>query len=143
MAVLGNNIYIYRENSSHNWEIVAATKSDEIQVDCDLIEIAGSSDQIEIAGSSDQTWKKHIAGRKSWSVNVSWLVSAVSDIKKVLQVGDRVQLRIGEKTYAQGGSGQGLNGYAVVKTCKVTMTRGALANGSFQFVGDGALSPNS
>jgi predicted secreted protein len=134
MAVLGNNIYIFRENSSHNWEIVAATKSDEIQADCDL---------IEIAGSSDQTWKKHIAGRKSWSVNVSWLVSAVSDIKKVLQVGDRVQLRIGEKTYAQGGSGQGLNGYAIVKTCKVTMTRGALANGSFQFVGDGALSPNT
>ena len=133
MAVNGENILICKQ-SGENWVVVAAPKSDEVQVDCDVIEIAGATENV---------WKKHIAGRKSWSVNVSWLVSIVADIKKVLQVGDRVQLRIGEKTYAQGGSGQGLNGYAIVKTCKVTMTRGSLANGSFQFVGDGALSPNS
>ena len=133
MAVNGKNILIYKQSGA-SWVVVAATKSDEVQVDCDVIEIAGATENV---------WKKNISGRKSWSVNVSWLVSTVADIKKVLQVGDRVQLRIGEKTYAQGGSGQGMNGYAIVKTCKVTMTRGSLANGSFQFVGDGALSPNT
>lgn len=130
MAELGNNIII-RKQSGSSWVAIAATKSDEIQVDCDV---------IEIAGATAQTWKKHIAGRKSWSVNVSWLVSSVGDIRKVLQVGDRVQLRIGNSAYANGGSGTGMTGYAIVKTCKVTMIWGSIANGSFQFVGDGDLS---
>lgn len=129
MAVNGKNIII-RKQSGQNWVAIAATKSDEIQVDCEV---------IKIAGATEQTWEKHIAGRKSWSLNVGWLLSSVADIRKALQVGDRVQLRIGDSTYANGGSGNGMSGYAIVKTCRVTMTNGALANGSFQFIGDGAL----
>ena len=124
----GNNIIVYQYNGSQ-WVAIAATKSDEIQVDCDTIEIASST-------QADQQWTRRVAGRKSWSLSVGWLVSAVGDIRKVLTVGSRVQLRIGARTWA---AGTGLTGYAIIKTAKVTAQRGALANGSFQFVSDGAL----
>lgn len=124
----GNNIIVYQYNGS-SWVAIAATKSDELQVDCDTIDIASST-------QADQEWTRRVAGRKSWSLNVGWLVSAVGDIRKVLTVGSRVQLRIGARTWA---AGTGLTGYAIVRAAKVTAQRGALANGSFQFVSDGAL----
>ena len=124
----GNNIIVYQYNGS-SWVAIAATKSDELQVDCDTIDIASST-------QADQEWMRRVAGRKSWSLNVGWLVSAVGDIRKVLTVGQRVQLRIGARTWA---AGTGLTGYAIVRAAKVTAQRGALANGSFQFVSDGAL----
>ena len=73
----------------------------------------------------------YVLGKKSWSLTVSWLLAAVSDVKSVLQVGDHVQLQIG--------GGSGMVGYAYIKTVKVTATKGSLASGSFQFVGDGEL----
>ena len=124
----GNNIIVYQYNGS-SWVAIAATKSDELQVDCDTIDIASST-------QADQEWTRRVTGRKSWSLNVGWLVSAVGDIRKVLTVGQRVQLRIGARTWA---AGTGLTGYAIVRAAKVTAQRGALANGSFQFVSDGAL----
>lgn len=129
MAQVGNNIIVYAQNGS-NWEPVAATKSDSLQVDGDTIEIAGSDE-------NDQTWKRCIMGRKSWVLNVGWLVTTVADVRKVLTVGTRVKLRIGGRTFA---SNSGLEGYAWVKTCKVDANYGNLANGSFAFVGDGGLS---
>ena len=135
MAQNGNNIIVYAlcdnsgnwNTSGSNWVAIAATKSDELMVD---------SETIEIASATEQDWKRCIAGRKSWNLNVSWLVTAVGDIRKVLEVGTRVKLRIGGRTFA---AGSGLTGFAIVKTAKVTMTRGNLSNGSFAFVGDGSL----
>lgn len=128
MAQVGNNIIVYAQ-SGNNWVAVAATKSDELQVDGETIEIASSD-------ANDQTWRRCIMGRKSWMLNVGWLVTAVGDIRKVLDVGTRVKLRIGGRTFA---AASGLEGYAWVKTCKVTANYGNLANGSFSFAGDGAL----
>ena len=73
MAQNGNNIIVYTstDNGSH-WAAVAGTKSDEIQVD---------GETIEISSATDAEWKHHIAGRKSWSLQTSWLVTAVADIR--------------------------------------------------------------
>lgn len=127
MAVNGNNIIIYTYSGSA-WVAVAGTKSDELQSECEL---------IEKASSTQQEWKEYIAGRKGWSLNVNWLVSAVSDIQKVLQIGTRVKIHVGSRGYTGGASG--VTGFAFVKNCKVNMTRGNLANGSFSFTGDGEL----
>lgn len=123
MAQNGNNIIVYKGDLA-----IASTKSDELQVDCEM---------IEIANSSEQSWKNHINGRKSWSLNASWLVSSVTDIRKVLDVGTRVQLKIKGRDATDA---QGVTGYAYIKSCKVSMTRGNLAIGNFQFIGDGQLS---
>ena len=127
MAQNGNNIIVQTHNGS-SWVAVAATKSDELQAEADM---------IEKASATQQSWKEYIPGRKGWSLNVSWLVSQVADIQKVLQVGTRVQLRIGSRSNP---AWTNVTGYAYVKTCKVTMTRGNIATGSFSFIGDGALS---
>jgi hypothetical protein len=123
----GNNIIVYQQVGS-TWTPIAATKSDELNV---------SADTIEIANADDQSWTRHIAGRKSWGLTTNWLVTTVGDIEKVLTVGTRVRLHIGAR--GSDGTTGGLTGYAIVRNCKVTMTRGNLAVGGFQFEGDGAL----
>lgn len=124
----GNNIIVYTYSGSA-WVAVASTKSDELQAECEL---------IEKASATQQAWKEYVAGRKGWGLNSNWLVTAVSDIEKVLTVGTRVKIHVGDRGGYSGGAG-GLTGFAFVKNCKVNMTRGNLANGSFQFTGDGEL----
>jgi len=128
MAQVGNNIIVYvSENNGTSWTAVAATRSDELQAEAEL---------IEKASASQQAWKEYVAGRKSWGLTVSWLVVNVADIRNVLKVGTRVKIRVGGRTFS---SSAGVEGYAYVRTCKTTHTRGNIANGSFAFVGDGAL----
>ena len=124
----GNNIIVYQHNGAE-WGPGAATKSDRLQVGVDT---------IEIASADDQEWTHRIAGRKSWQLTTNWLVTEVADIEKVLTVGSRVRLHIGARGGYTGAAG-GLTGYAIVKNCDITMTRGNLAAGGFQFEGDGAL----
>ena len=120
MATNGNNILIYV-----NGAMVAGTRSDEVQSGCETIEIANPT-------SGD--WRQYIVGRKEWSVNTSWLLPAASDLSRLLQVGTTVTIRILGR-----GASKGLTGTAIVKTCKVTNTRGNISNGSFAFQGTGAL----
>ena len=122
MAVLGNNIIVYMNGTA-----IAGTKSDELQVDCET---------IEIASATDQAWTHLIAGRKSWSLNVGWLVLANQDVRKVLLSGSVVTIKI--KARGESDS-SGLQGAAILKTVKITAVRGNLANGSFAFVGNGPL----
>ena len=122
MAVLGNNIIVYM-----NGQAIAGTKSDEIQVD---------SETIEIASETDQDWVHVLAGRKSWSLNVGWLVLANQDVRKVLLAGSVVTIKI--KGRGESDS-SGLQGAAILKTVKITATRGNLAQGSFAFIGNGPL----
>ena len=110
-----------------NGQAIAGTKSDEIQVDCET---------IEIASATDQDWVHVLAGRKSWSLNVGWLVLANQDVRKVLLAGSVVTIKI--KARGESDS-SGLQGAAILKTVKITAVRGNLANGSFAFVGNGPL----
>jgi predicted secreted protein len=122
MAVLGNNIIVFM-----NGQAIAGTKSDEIQVD---------SDTIEIASETDQAWTHYISGRKSWSLTVGWLVLANQDVRKVLLAGSVVTIKI--KGRGESDS-SGVTGAAILKTVKITATHGNLAQGSFAFVGNGPL----
>lgn len=122
MAVLGNNIIVFM-----NGQAIAGTKSDEIQVD---------SETIEIASATDQAWVHLIAGRKSWSLTVGWLVLANQDVRKVLLAGSVVTIKIKGRGDSDS---NGVTGSAILKTVKVTATRGNLAQGSFAFVGNGPL----
>lgn len=124
----GNNIIVYTYNGSA-WTAIASVRSDELQHECDLIEKASATQQ----GS-----KEYIVGRKQWSLNVNWMLTTASDLEKVLTVGTRVKIHVGARGGYSGGTG-GLTGFAYVKMCKVTSTRGNLSVGSFAFVGDGPL----
>ena len=122
MAVLGNNILVFM-----NGQAIAGTKSDELQVDCET---------IEIASATDQDWVHVLAGRKSWSLNVGWLVLANQDVRKALLVGSSVTIKIKGRGDTDA---NGLSGSAILRTCKITAVRGNLAQGSFAFVGNGPL----
>ena len=122
MAVLGNNIIVLMNGTA-----IAGTKSDEIQVDCET---------IEIASATDQAWTHSISGRKSWSLTVGWLVLANQDVRKALLVGSTVTIKIKGRGESDA---NGLSGSAILRTCKITATRGNLAQGSFAFVGNGPL----
>ena len=122
MAVLGNNIIVLMNGTA-----IAGTKSDEIQVDCET---------IEIASATDQAWTHSISGRKSWSLTVGWLVLANQDVRKVLLAGSTVTIKIKGRGESDA---NGLSGSAIIRTCKITAIRGNLATGSFAFVGNGPL----
>lgn len=122
----GNNIIVYVLNGS-TWSAIAATKSDTLKVD---------GDQIEICSQSEQSWRQYMAGRSGWSLSAMFLVTEVADLRKVLSVNTRVKLRIGARTFS---SSTGLEGYAIIKSMDIGMTRGGLAQGNIQFLGDGSL----
>ena len=107
--------------------LVALAKSCEISID---------SDEIEVTSATSGTWKDFIPGRKSWSVNINYLVTAGGIAADVLKVGTVVNLKIKD-----GDTGTPLVGSAIVKTCKVSGSRGDLAKGSFSFRGKGTLAP--
>ena len=122
MAILGNNILIYRNGTA-----IAGTVSNEIQ---------SGAEVIEISSPTSGQWKEFIAGRKSWSVNVNFLVLAVSDPTYLLLVGESYTLTFRSRATSTGG----VTGTAILKTCKITATKGNLVQGSFQFVGSSQLS---
>jgi predicted secreted protein len=122
MAVLGNNIIVFMNGTA-----IAGTKSDEIQVE---------SDTIEVASETDQEWLHRIAGRKSWSLNVGWLVLANQDVRKVQLTGSVVTIKLKGRGASDA---SGVTGSAILNTVKITAIRGNLAQGSFAFVGNGPL----
>ena len=123
MAINGNNIIVLSGGTA-----IAGTKSDELQVECET---------IEIASSTDQGWTHHLAGRKSWSLTVGWLLLAKTDVRKALTVGSTVTIKFKGRNDTDA---NGLSGSAIIRTCKITAVKGNLAQGSFQFVGTGPLS---
>ena len=127
MAKNGNNIIVYAK-SGNNWVPIAGTRSDELEV---------SADSIEVSNADVGDWSDYIPGRKEWTLNVGWLIAVEGDIRKVLDVGTKYQLRIGKRTWD---SSTGLTGYAILTSCRITATRGNLIQGSFQFQGCGSLS---
>ena len=106
---------------------VGAARTDEIQVD---------GEQLEIASRTSGKWREFLAGRNTWSVQTSYLVTYASNIRDLLKVNTNVRLRIGGSTMA---TGDYLTGYAIIKTQKLTAPIGGLANGTIVFLGNGAL----
>ena len=106
---------------------IAASKSCTIQESCETKE-AG------MKGSGQ--WKQYIAGRKSWTVETSFLVGNVTTIKSLLlQTGTKVTLN----WKMRGEGADTMTGTAIVTACKISGTRGSLVQGSFTFKGTGEL----
>ena len=122
MAINGNNIIITVDGHA-----VAGTRSNEVQCESEI---------IEISSSSDKDWKAVIAGRKSWSFTVGFLLLENANVRRLLSVGSKYTIII--KGRDASGAEQ-LTGEAILKTCKIAATRGNLATGSFSFTGTGPL----
>ena len=122
MAKTGNYIIVYRGGTA-----IAGVKSNEIQGDCDM---------IEVASTTSGSWKEYIAGRKEWSVNVSYLLLTDSDMLQLLNEGTAYTLKIGGRSATNANM---VTGTAILKTCRIVATQGNLAQGSFVFKGSGAL----
>lgn len=117
----GRNIMVFLNGTA-----IAATRSNEIQIDCDV---------IEISNPSIGDWKQYITGRKDWSVNVSFLVAAAADIRNVLNTGTTYTLQFRDRN----GSSV-MSGSAILQTAKISAQIGNLCTGSFVFKGSGQLS---
>lgn len=128
---MNGNAIIITATSGGN-QIIAAAKSGEIQTECGTIEIASSA-------QSDWEWNNFIKGRKSWSVTVSYLVTNVANIRKMLNVGETYTLSIYQRGMPPSGGNPNLTGSAILTTCKQTYTRGNLIGGTFVFKGTGSL----
>ena len=120
----GNNIIIGTMNGT-TFTPIAATKSNEMQTDCET---------IEISSPSVGDWRTYMAGRKSWSVQVSFLVTTSSNIRQLLSVGTSYTIVMRDRTNTSS-----VTGTAIMTTCKISATRGNLVTGSFVFKGTGAL----
>jgi len=131
MAILGNNVFVCVGNGSAA-EIIAGTRSNEIQT---------GAETIEISSPTSGQWREFIAGRKEWSITTGFLVMTTSDIQGLLNVGNSYHLQIVER---QGTAVTIVaEGDAILVTCKVSGSVGNLLQGSFQFQGTGSLSASS
>ena len=114
---------------SHNGVVLANTKikSQSIKAQCAT---------IEKASSTQQDWVEVIAGRKSWSITVRYLVLAGSQVKDVLKVGQMFEVTMNE----YGSTTNKVSGTAILSAVDAEYPTGNLAQGTFTFTGSGALS---
>ena len=115
----GNDLYIAigeNEDAPFAW-----TKSNDIQT---------NAEKIPISSPTTGEWKEHIIGRCEWGFTVNWLFGNLADINNLLMVGKSYAITI----YGRNGSTLTplLKGTASCMTAKTNLTRGSIANGTFQ-----------
>ena len=103
-----------------------AIKSQDIQTEADV---------LEKASSSQQSWREYIAGRKGWSVTLSYLVLTSDKILDLLKVGQTFSVTMKKAN----DNTNKVTGNAILKAVKQTASVGNLAQGSWQLQGTGAL----
>jgi predicted secreted protein len=118
----GKDIRIY--NSGGTADLIAGAKSCTIKRQCKAIEVASSND-----GDNEY----NLPGRKSWSIDMSHLITTNG---VTLQEGNCYDLRvvIGSVTWV---------GRALCTECDIQGATGNLATGSIKLVGYGPLGPAS
>lgn len=122
MATNGNDIIVYRDGTA-----IAATRSADLPAECNM---------IEVSSPNSAQWREYIPGRKGWTLTVTWLVVAETDVRALLNVGTSYTLKFKGRSATDA---QGVTGTAILKTCRITATRGNVVQGSFAFQGSGAL----
>ena len=90
---------------------------------------------LEKASSSQQDWVEVIAGRKSWTLTVRYLVLSGSQVKDVLKVGQTFSVTMNES----GSTTNKVSGTAILSAVDAEYPTGNLAQGTFTFTGSGAL----
>lgn len=132
MAQNGNTILVYKGST-----LIAGMKSNDVQVSADLIEISSPDTGV---------WRQYITGRKEATITTGYLVTAATSalgvsggngVLDLLQVGNSFTLKFKLRDATDN---NGVTGSFILKTAKITAQRGALVQGSFQFVLSGALS---
>lgn len=105
--------------------VIAGTRSHDIQVDVQ---------DIPYSTPDTGQWRRRKAGMKDWSVTVNYLVLTDAGVRDVLKDGNTYTLVMQDRN-----GDYSIKGQALLKTCKQTYTVGNLAQGTFQFLGDGPL----
>ena len=113
---------------SQNSVVMASTKikSHEITSQCGV---------IEKASSTQQNWVEVVAGRNSWSLKINYLVLTGSQVRDVLKVGEMFDITMQES----GSNTNKVSGKALLNAVTGSYAVGNLAQGSFTFTGNGAL----
>lgn len=123
MILHGRNILIYQDGVA-----IAAAKACEIHVACQ---------KIEISSPDTGEWERWLAGRKSWNVRLSRLVTSISG--HLMNVGKEVRLTFGAVDELKHLGADRLTGYALCDDATVTAQVGSLASGTFAFTGCGPI----
>lgn len=124
MSVIhGKDIKIY--NSGGTAALIAAAKSCTIHRQCQALGVASSTD-----GQNEY----YIAGRKSWSIDLSHLITTNG---VTLNEGTMYNIRV------LIGSGVTWVGTALCTQCDIQGTQGNLGTGSIKLLGSGPLAPPS
>ena len=97
--------------------------------------IKAQCETIEKSSATQQEWVEVIAGRKSWSLTVRYLVLAGSQVKDVLKVGQMFDITMNES----GSTTNKVTGTALLSAVDAEYPTGNLAQGTFTFTGSGAL----
>lgn len=103
---------------------------------CTSCEVTYQMEPIEVSGQSVKG-REYIAGRETWRVTCSWLVTVGNFDIHLAMLGTSVSLEF--KSSLTGIDG--VTGEALVTECAITATRGSLATGRFEFTGTGNLTP--
>ena len=123
MSVIhGKDIRIYNSGGT---ALIAGAKSCSIEKECESFEVASESD-------GDNTHV--IPGRKSWSIDMSHLITTNG---VTLQEGSYYDLSVVI------GSGVTWEGRALCTECDIQGTMNNLATGSIKLIGNGPLGPAS
>lgn len=126
MAINGNQI-ILKKKVGNSWQTIGYIRSQEPTT---------QSGMLEVSSPYQGQWREFLTGRKGWQMTANWIVGVTSQIYWLLEVGEKYQLRCEDRNNAN----IYIEGYAYIDTCKITMTRGNICQGSFHFTGTGALS---
>ena len=102
-------------------------KSQDIQTDCPT---------IEKASSTQQDWVERIAGRKSWSISINYLVMRAAQVRDLLYTGQTFTVTVRDRNNTSGGS---ISGTAIMTYVHGLASFGNLATGSMKLEGSGAL----
>ena len=102
-------------------------KSQDIQTDCPT---------IEKASSTQQDWVERIAGRKSWSISINYLVMRAAQVRDLLYIGQTFTVTVRDRNNTSGGS---ISGTAIMTNVHGLASFGNLATGSMKLEGSGAL----
>lgn len=89
---------------------------------------------IPVSSPQDGDWQHYRKGKSSWVVRVNCLVTGIRTM--VLHEGQTYTLRMEVRELAS----DFVQGRAICTAANITGVRGNMAQGSFEFVGSGALS---
>ena len=114
----GKDIYILLNDTP-----IAATRSDEIQTQCEA---------VEVSGPTTGQWRQFIAGQKQWGFTTNALVFTATNLADLLMAGEEYAITIVSGNTA-------LTGTALCTEAKLTATVGNLCQGGWSFIGSGEL----